>query len=862
MLAALCLALAASLGGDARSPVWSQAGGSGTRSGQVAVAPIDSQPTVAWSFGPLAFDGEPLVSGDCVIVHGRDPGGRRSLVALDLASGSMQARAPLGVGGPLQPALWSGRVAVKTGPATIEVLRLERSRWLPLRTFTHARSLSAPVVAGDALYLREGDTLACYDPERREPVWTASAQGAFRGEPAADGNIVFALCYDAKGLAHLAALAVANGTPLGVVVIGGHDGGTVPDASEPFELVVHASSVFVHFPRPLRGESGSDYSWARIPRDGSSLGEPVTLHSFLAAPVETPGGFLVPEAVSEGELRWLLATGDDGRAIQLASTANHAWLCTRPVVPASSTGAMAYIGSAAVALPSLEVCWRRPTVPDFRPVPVDGGLLVVERDVVRLLRGTPRPLTPAEEHAQALALAADDRHAERLAQLATRALRGGAPAMAERLWREAETLGAPERVLAPLRLHAERTAATPRPELDERRSKALATEERAVRARLPAELAAAARATHDPLEVRSLLAELFERSPDDAEGLELLRKRLPANADVHGADATSWLDFLAVTAALDVELVLPPDEAHTAAERRLLAERDAWRTDVIAYRSPQLFVITAGAPPGAVARALEAGELVCRILSETFPPTPGVVQEPLELVLYPSRDEYLAHGGDGRNESILGWTAGHFDPASNVTRLFLPDEDGRHARLLGVWAHELTHHWLDTRALGVPRSTPAAPGYWVVEAIATWAEELVLEPALGQWSTSNPRAASLDTLANTSERDLLAWPRLFALSLEQSRTLETRATAQSTLTWQLGRFASISPMQLFYAQGGALAHYLHAADGGRWRDVLRETVEAYYRGQALDVPRALHTTPEALGNAVREFAKNAVEPGS
>jgi hypothetical protein len=69
-------------------------------------------------------------------------------------------------------------------------------------------------------------------------------------------------------------------------------------------------------------------------------------------------------------------------------------------------------------------------------------------------------------------------------------------------------------------------------------------------------------------------------------------------------------------------------------------------------------------------------------------------------------------------------------------------------------------------------------------------------------------------------------------------------------------------MQLFYAQGGALAHYLHAADGGRWRDVLREAVEAYYRGQALDVPRALHTTPEALGNAVREFAKNAVEPGS
>jgi hypothetical protein len=89
----------------------------------------------------------------------------------------------------------------------------------------------------------------------------------------------------------------------------------------------------------------------------------------------------------------------------------------------------------------------------------------------------------------------------------------------------------------------------------------------------------------------------------------------------------------------------------------------------------------------------------------------------------------------------------------------------------------------------------------------------VLEPALGQWSTSNPAPRASTRWRTRASATSSRGPRLFALSLEQSRTLETRATAQSTLTWQLGRFASISPMQLFYAQGGALAHYLHAADG-------------------------------------------------
>ena len=49
---------------------------SAARDGRSSVAPLDSQPVVAWSFGRLSFEGEPMVDAEHVIVHGRDAGGR------------------------------------------------------------------------------------------------------------------------------------------------------------------------------------------------------------------------------------------------------------------------------------------------------------------------------------------------------------------------------------------------------------------------------------------------------------------------------------------------------------------------------------------------------------------------------------------------------------------------------------------------------------------------------------------------------------------------------------------------------------------------------------------------------------------
>jgi hypothetical protein len=56
-------------------------------------------------------------------------------------------------------------------------------------------------------------------------------------------------------------------------------------------------------------------------------------------------------------------------------------------------------------------------------------------------------------------------------------------------------------------------------------------------------------------------------------------------------------------------------------------------------------------------------------------------------------------------------------------------------------------------------------------------------------------------------------------------------------------------MQLFYAQGGALAHYLYAAAGPEGRALLLHAVEGYYKHAPVDVARARHDAAGALVSA-------------
>jgi hypothetical protein len=348
--------------------------------------------------------------------------------------------------------------------------------------------------------------------------------------------------------------------------------------------------------------------------------------------------------------------------------------------------------------------------------------------------------------------------------------------------------------------------------------------------------------------------------------MELLRRLVPENARVASEDAPAWLEFVALSAAHPIALVGPtsPGAKPTPEETWLAAERESWRADVVGYQSERLLVVTAGAAPDAVARTVRAGELVCDVLESVFGGTPRDARR-LELLLYPTRAEYLEHSGSdlGGIEAVLDSTSGHFDVTDQVSRLFLTDGEESDARLLATSTHELTHHWLSARStLGPPRSAPSAPGFWVVEAIATWAEELRLDPEHDTWRTAPERAASLDALVHARARDLLPWRTFLALSFDDYKKLETRPTCELELDWHLGTRAPRSPMQLFYAQGAALAHYLYEAEDGARRKLLLQAVEAYYRGTQLDVAVRMGVTPDELGQRVTAWVRSVWGAGA
>jgi hypothetical protein len=826
---------------------------------------VRAEPQVEWSFGGLVFEGEPLLDGTRVVASGREPTGRRALVVLDLASGALIARALLPASLPLEPAFSGERIALRADPARVELYRLRQSRLVLERSFAHERSLSAPVLCGDELYLREGGELARYDLARREATWRAQVPGAFRGTPAVEGQRVYALWYDQSGAGHLAQLARTSGARLGDVVLGA-PGADVPGEDEAARLVPSEENLFAELPRPLAADDGRLFRWVRVPLAEGGFHGAVTLHAFRAAPLAIPGGWIAPEEDRQGNARWLCVRreGEGERAIELASAAHHEWLAIAST-PASRAGDVLYLGPAAVHHPDFEILWRRPSPPAQRPVPADGRLLVVEEGLLRSLASPARALAPAERAARESVRELERRLAAELARLAGQALRSGDLGLCERLLQEAEARGQSGRSVDVVRADLERLGASPRaPAIDPRRQGSVLAEERALRERLPAGLLRAAETSRDPALARALLRELFAREPEHGPGRALLARWLPPGAGALG-DAfpqRDWLDYLDVGAQLPLELVA--DAAPGSSTSRLAEERERWRPDAVLFRSPRLAVITAGASPGAVARVLEIGELVCDLLEQHFGRASGPAPDRLELVLYPTRAEYLRHSGHdlGGLERVLGWTAGHFDLRENVSRMFLPEQpEQRDARLSGVYAHELTHHWLASRsAFGPPAAAQTQPGFWIAEAIATWAEELVLDPALGTWSAENPRAASLDTLAGAAPTDLIPWPAFLALSCQDFQRLETRPTCRLELAWQLGHQAERSPMQLFYAQGGALAHWLYRAEGGRARELLLRAVESFQRGEPLDLARELGLDADELGRRVQEFAREALSP--
>lgn len=885
---------------------WTIEGGCAARTGSTRTAPLLERPEVAWRHALRGtLESEPLVWDERVLLAVCDTPTRRSLLVLDLESGTVLLSQALPATQPLAPALWGSRVAVRPEPDRIEVFRVDGRRLRPFRTLRGHGVVSAPLILDDELYLREGDELVRYDLDRNEPVWRIAAPeasgtaGVFRGTPSVRGAHVYALSYDREGRAELLALRRADGAVVDRAAVGFH-GGELPAVDAEVLLAVHAREVFVRHALPVAGSRGEEYGVSRttLEEPGRFRADGTTLHHLDTLPVDVgPVAFLGEEGAADptnapsdawvalaeaaGErARWIAGTlAPEGvLGLVLADRASHAALLERPP-PAAAQGLL-YFGELAVDAHDWAILWRLEQRPRLRPVPARDALLVVSGAGELICLRTPSiPADPLAERVADVRREAARNLAEGYALLATEALRTNDPGLLRRFVEEAERRGATSRGLASARAGLERLEASGRVLVgDPRRVQALEARERELRAAPAQGLLARARAAGPGPEGRAFARAVLDEAPDHAGAAELvgtwLAPELPRTSPL---PAASWLDFLDATARAPVRYVAPGSAGDAPARplpsnlgadelRRLEAEVQGWRPDVGGYASERLFVISAPGRPGAVARSLEVGEYLCDVLEEVFAPLgpPAAGTRPLTLLLYESRERYLEQSRRGHSlpEAALGWTAGHYNPAEQVSRMFVPDDDRDARRLLKVYAHELTHHWIDARS-PLKRSANArapeadVPGFWIVEGFASLVQEFRLDLERRTWSAPDPRAGSLDLLANAPAEVLLPWSRVFAASHAEFATLDAADQHQIPLAWTLGATAPRSEIHLFYAQAGAVCHYLFEADAGARREALLAYYAARERGEraALDVERAFGLSAEELGRRAREYAK-------
>ena len=859
-------------GGFAPPGRWLGDGGSASRSGTSLSRPIRRAPVEAWSVTTRGrIDGEPRVFDGEVVLSVEEGPGRRAVQVLELATGRTLLHQVLPASTPLEPTPWMDRLCLRPAQDRVDVYRVRTGRLFLLRSIRAERSISSPVLLEGELYLRVDDELRRYDLDRNDPLWTASVEGVVRGTPAVRGAGVFALCYDARGNAQVASFARPTGQLVALVPIG-HHGGEVPDAREPAALAVLPDSVFVAYPRPVRATEGLELDHARVSRAGLALDAGnASLGRQLMLPTEWRDAWLVLEDTEAGA-RWITARHEkEGvRLSVLADSANHAELLAART-PATHTGDVVYFGGLAGDLSTGDVLWKRASAPLLRPVAADGMLLVVEREsTLTALREPERPRSSADAQADEADDAARAKVAEGYALLAYQSLRLGDADLTRHMVSEAVRRGARGRTLDQARDGLERIASGRPSGADPRRIEALRAEERLLLEKPEQELVALARAARDGALQRALLRRVFEHDPVQREAAELVLARIPRDAPVVTAesgarefDPLRWLDFLDVVAETPVRFYRDdprtPAKSVTREIELLRSEASGWRADLAGHRSERLYILAGPGRPGAVARCLEVGELVCDLLEEVFAAEDHASAEPMTLLLFESQAEYVEQSRRGRSapEEALGWTAGHYSSAENLSRVFVPGDDAALDELLGTYAHEMTHHWLATRAPFASRvSDPTLP-YWIVEGFATMVEEFRLDARAGTWESENPRAHSLDVVANARPEDLLPWSTVLTMSQREFSQLSSEADTSVGLEWKLGLRASLSKVQLFYAQAGAVCHLLFARPETRVE--LVRFVESWYRQDrvALDARTTLGDLQE-LGKRVREHARDVV----
>jgi hypothetical protein len=155
-----------------------------------------------------------------------------------------------------------------------------------------------------------------------------------------------------------------------------------------------------------------------------------------------------------------------------------------------------------------------------------------------------------------------------------------------------------------------------------------------------------------------------------------------------------------------------------------------WNEHTLWIRTRNILLLSKESDPAVIGPLLQRGEATIRALQKILGPSPdgGTSVAPLEVRLHRTRSDYLADrvaGGSHPDE----WSAGCFSPMDGVSRFYSEvgdKHDEGHHELQHVFAHELTHHYVERRWIN-GGATAKAGGYWMVEGVADFVSEQALE---------------------------------------------------------------------------------------------------------------------------------------
>lgn len=960
-------------GAPAPRGCWTMAGGCPARTGMTLSPGIRGPLQKTWTFDPgsegAVVEGEPCVWQDRVFVITRQAGRTRSLHVLSLFDGTPLAKPVAFKDASAQPlGVWNEQVLVQPAANELALYAMRRGRLRKTWSTKTEATIYWPIVFDDHVYANVGGAITCWSTTSRKPRW--EAQGPFFGQLALRGGSVLGLRGDELGNLFAVPIDRQTGQHRKGEFIGPHITKSVPPVDYEALVTLHTLSVFIRWPRPVRGGSGGLFNTTVLNRIGFGTSADIlqfrTLANYDRLPVETRKGWLStfmddkPRARALAQM-WRDPENKDSSRVGILAKGERSSAWHAEQAPHAVAGNLAYIGARSVDLGNQEVFWQRPMELAERPVPVEGTLLLVdgsrtlsawrargassgeglflgvahaigteaataalefEKGIVLLVDGSTHDeafsvaadgatwtLTRKvgrreirKEHPTRSVVAAMDgegrliytntpsapersiarlifvRRAEDYAKLAREAASANAPALTARILDAAEARGADEKRLAYPKRQLEAMLKRPRTLKERSRDKVLeklktwAEEDAAARENALVATLEDPRWTIQRRFIRTLLA----RGKDPKRAQELVKARIPAFLPKPASFKTAdWIDLVDSLQHVEARMIPKPTSERdiSRSEREYGSALHTWRQDLVALEAGDLLVLTPLKQPGRLAGCLAMGSLVTQALTKFFAGGEHVRKNvwPMPLHLFENKktyqiktDQRVRGGSKEAREALIENSAGHYSPSDGVSRIFLPERSDAWGSVMSTYTHELVHHWIEARCPLWKESEAASrshtPGYWIVEGIATVFEEFDWDLEARTWSMDNPRAHSLDVVANAQPDQLLPWSALYEMPQDTFGRLRWKEDAHILvpMRWRLGWRSVTTPRRLFYEQSSATCHYLLSL-GDKGHDALRAFVVAYYTGRMPGKGKAITSimgiSAEELGKRVVAFAK-------